>query len=200
MSLVDVVEGVVAIDGKTVRGSQDGPNTALYMISACATASGLCLAQEGVRGKGKEIEGIEAFLETPTLKGGIVTMEALGCQTEIAQKILERGGCQDPPDHKPARIGCYLIPPRHPQTNGMVERMSGRIQELLQQTRFASVKELETTLMRYLAAYNHHIPQRALAHRTPVQAIEEWKLKKPGSIRFVPVYDQAGFDTRIAGK
>jgi hypothetical protein len=54
---------------------------------------------------------------------------------------------------------------------------------------------LETTLMRYLAAYNHHIPQRALAHRTPVQAIEEWMLKKSDSIRFVPVYDQAGLDT-----
>jgi transposase InsO family protein len=93
-----------------------------------------------------------------------------------------------------SKIGHRLIPPRHPQTNDMVERMNGRIQELLQQTRFASVKELEATLIRYLAAYNHHIPQRALAHRTPVQAIEEWMLKKPGSIRFVPVYDQAGLD------
>jgi hypothetical protein len=93
------------------------------------------------------------------------------------------------------KIGHRLIPPRHPQTNGRVERMNGRIQDILQQTRFASAKELEVTLMRYLAAYNHHIPQRALAHRTPVQAIEEWMLKKPDSIRFVPVYDQAGLDT-----
>jgi hypothetical protein len=53
--------------------------------------------------------------------------------------------------------------------------------------------------MRYLAAYNHHIPQRALEHRTPVQAIEEWMLKKPDSIRFVPVYDQAGLDTYWIG-
>jgi hypothetical protein len=81
MSLVGVVEGVVAIDGKTVRDSQDGPNTALHMISAYATASGLCLAQEGVRGKGKEIEGVKALLETLTLKGCIVTMDALGCHS-----------------------------------------------------------------------------------------------------------------------
>ncbi|MDR2113203.1 MAG: integrase core domain-containing protein, partial [Candidatus Accumulibacter sp.] len=94
-----------------------------------------------------------------------------------------------------SKIGHRLIPPRHPQTNGMVERMNGRIQEILQQTRFASAKELETTLKRYLAAYNHHIPQRALEHRTPVQAIEEWMLKKPDGIRFVPVYDQAGLDS-----
>jgi hypothetical protein len=78
----------------------------------------------------------------------------------------------------------------------MVERLNSRIQELLQQTRFASVKELEATLIRYLAAYNHHIPQRALAHCTPVQAIEEWKLKNPGSIRFLPVYDLAGLDNQ----
>jgi hypothetical protein len=54
--------------------------------------------------------------------------------------------------------------------------------------------------MRYLAAYNHHIPQRALAHRTPVRAIEEWMLKKPDSIRFVPVYDQAGLDSLAAAR
>jgi predicted transposase YbfD/YdcC len=52
----------------------------------------LCLAQEGVRGKGKEIEGVKALLETQTFKGCIVTMDVLGCQTEIAQKMLERSG------------------------------------------------------------------------------------------------------------
>jgi predicted transposase YbfD/YdcC len=90
--LVGIVEGVVAIDGKTVRGSQDGHNTALHTISAYATASGLCLAQESARGKGQEIGAIKALLETLTLKGCIVTIDAIGCQTEIAQKILERGG------------------------------------------------------------------------------------------------------------
>ena len=90
-----------------------------------------------------------------------------------------------------------LIPPRHPQSNGMVERMNGRIQEILQQTRFQSANELETTLMRYLAVYNHHIPQRALEHQTPVQAIETWKTKKPDAIRFIPVYDQARLDKYI---
>ena len=90
--LIGLVEGVVAIDGKTVRGSRDGPNTALHMISAYATASGLCFAQEGTQGKGKELSGIKALIDTLSLKGCIVTIDALGCQTEIAQKILERGG------------------------------------------------------------------------------------------------------------
>jgi len=90
--LIGVVAGVVAIDGKTARGSRDGHNTALHTISAYATASGLCLAQEHTRGKGNEIPAIKALLDTLTLKGCIVTIDAMGCQTEIAQKILDRGG------------------------------------------------------------------------------------------------------------
>ena len=55
-----------------------------------------------------------------------------------------------------------LCPPRHPQTNGMVERFNGRVSEVIAQTRFKSAQELETTLTNYLATYNHRIPQRAL--------------------------------------
>ncbi len=91
-SLAGVVSGVVAIDGKTACGSRDGHNTALHTISAYATASGLCLGQEHTRGKGNEIPAIKALLDTLALKGCIVTIDAIGCQTEIAQKILDRGG------------------------------------------------------------------------------------------------------------
>lgn len=90
--LVGVIDGVIALDGKTVCGSRDGENTALHMVSAFATASGLCLGQEGTRGKGNEIATIKALLDTLTLKGCIVTIDAIGCQTEIAQKIVDRGG------------------------------------------------------------------------------------------------------------
>lgn len=90
--LIGVVEGVIALDGKTLCGSRDGGNTALHMVSAFATASGLCLGQEGTRGKGNEIAAIKTLLDTLTLKGCIVTIDALGCQTEIAQKIVDRGG------------------------------------------------------------------------------------------------------------
>lgn len=90
--MVGAIDGVVALDGKTVRGSQDGKDTALHMISAFVTDSGLCLGQEGTRGKGHEIAGIKALLDTLTLKGCIVTIDAIGCQTEIAQKIVDQGG------------------------------------------------------------------------------------------------------------
>jgi Integrase core domain len=65
-----------------------------------------------------------------------------------------------------------LSPPRHPQTNGMVERFNGRISEVVKQTRFASAAELASTLNNHLQAYNHHIPQRALGHVSPVDALK----------------------------
>ena len=71
-----------------------------------------------------------------------------------------------------------LIAPRHPQTNGMVERFNGRISELVRQTRFASALELETTLSQYLTTYNHHIAQRALNHQSPIQALKKWQQEK----------------------
>ena len=91
-SLVGAVKGVVALDGKTVRGSKDGPNRALHMVSAYATELGVSLGQEGTAGKGNELAGIKALLDTLVLKGCIVTMDALGCQTDVADKIVTQGG------------------------------------------------------------------------------------------------------------
>lgn len=90
--IVGAVKGVVAFDGKTVRGSKDGPNTALHMVSAYATELGVSLGQEGSAGKGNELVAIKALLETLVLKGCIVTMDALGCQTDVVEKIVARGG------------------------------------------------------------------------------------------------------------
>jgi predicted transposase YbfD/YdcC len=90
-SIVGVAEGVVAFDGKTVRGSKDGPNTALHMVTAYATALGVSLGQEGTAGKGNELAAIKALLDTLVLKGCIVTMDALGYQTEVVEKIVAQG-------------------------------------------------------------------------------------------------------------
>ena len=87
-----------------------------------------------------------------------------------------------------------LSPPRHPQTNGMVERFNGRIAELIGQTRFASAAELEATLIHYLTLYNNHIPQRALNHLTPVQALNKWQSEKP-NLFVKHAYKQTGLDT-----
>ena len=68
---------------------------------------------------------------------------------------------------KAARHRAPLVPPRHPQTNGMVERFNRRVSELVSQTRFTSAAELEATLYSYVNTYNHRIPQRALKHPPP---------------------------------
>ena len=86
-----------------------------------------------------------------------------------------------------------LCPPRHPQTNGMVERFNGRISELMTQTRFATSAELDTTLKLYLQTYNHNIPQKALKHKTPVQALKEWRDKRP-ALFVKRVYELAELD------
>jgi predicted transposase YbfD/YdcC len=92
-SLAGVVEGVVALDGKSLRGSgAKGGNELIHLVTAYATESGLCLAQEGTRGKGNELAGVKALLDMLALKGCIVTMDALGCQTELAEKIIDCGG------------------------------------------------------------------------------------------------------------
>ena len=80
---------------------------------------------------------------------------------------------------KALHIEHRLCPPRHPQTNGMVERFNGRISEVVSQTRFASAAELEATLDNYVKTYNHRIPQRALNHLSPVQALKKWQAEKP---------------------
>ena len=87
-----------------------------------------------------------------------------------------------------------LIPPRHPQANGMVERFNGHISEIVNQTRFGSAAELKSTLLNYLKIYNNNIPQRALKHQTPIQTLKKWQQEKP-ELFVKRVYNQSGLDT-----
>jgi predicted transposase YbfD/YdcC len=84
----------VAIDGKTLRGSHDRGKgkAALHLISAWAVENHLTLAQEAVDGKSNEITAIPKLLELLDLNGALVTIDAMGCQKEIAEQIVEQGG------------------------------------------------------------------------------------------------------------
>ncbi len=90
--LVGVVKDIIALDGKTVRGSKDGSIPPLHLVSAYATSLGLTLGQEGSAGKGNELKAVRALLDTLVLDGCIVTLDALGCQTDIAATIVGKGG------------------------------------------------------------------------------------------------------------
>ena len=84
----------IAIDGKTLRGSFDkaaGRNP-LHLVSAWASEARLTLGQIAVDSKSNEITAIPLLLELLDLKGATVTIDAMGCQKEIAAKIVAGGG------------------------------------------------------------------------------------------------------------
>jgi predicted transposase YbfD/YdcC len=84
---------VVALDGKTLRRSHDRPNgkAAIHLVSAWATANRLVLGQVKVDDKSNEITALPALLRLLALEGCIVTIDAMGCQTAIAQAIVAQG-------------------------------------------------------------------------------------------------------------
>lgn len=86
-------EQVVAIDGKTLRRSYDrrGGKGALHLVSAWATANGLVIGQVATDAKSNEITAIPALLQLLALEGTTITIDAMGCQTAIAQQIVEQG-------------------------------------------------------------------------------------------------------------
>ncbi len=106
--LVGEPKGVIALDGKTLRGSGDKEEvknraketketkqnkqgkSAIHLVSAYSTELGITLAHEGSSGKGNELVAIKSLLDTLFLKGTIVTIDALGCQKNIAKQIIDK--------------------------------------------------------------------------------------------------------------
>jgi predicted transposase YbfD/YdcC len=84
----------VAIDGKTLRHSFDraAAKSALHLVSAWSVENHLVLAQQAVDGKSNEITAIPQLLKLLELKGAVVTIDAMGCQKEIAQLIVDQEG------------------------------------------------------------------------------------------------------------
>jgi predicted transposase YbfD/YdcC len=85
---------LIAIDGKTHRGSHDRPagKTALHLVSAWAAENRVVLGQVAVDDKSNEITAIPLLLDLLDLHGSTVTIDAMGCQTVIADQIVQRGG------------------------------------------------------------------------------------------------------------
>ncbi len=81
---------IVAIDGKTLRRSFDAASgkSAIHMVSAWATANHISLGQVVVDAKSNEITAIPKLLQLLEITGSLVTIDAMGCQTEIAQQIV----------------------------------------------------------------------------------------------------------------
>jgi predicted transposase YbfD/YdcC len=83
---------VIAIDGKTARRSTDkkGAKAAIHMVSAFATRQRLVLGQVKVAEKSNEIVAIPRLLDMMSIEGAVVTIDAMGCQRDIAKKIINK--------------------------------------------------------------------------------------------------------------
>jgi len=85
---------LIAIDGKTLRRSADRANgkAAIHMVSAWVSANGMCFGQLATAAKSNEITAIPKLLELLDLDDATVTIDAMGCQKEIARQIVAQGG------------------------------------------------------------------------------------------------------------
>jgi len=89
-----VLERVIAIDGKTIRGSKDRfqHRSPLHSLHAWSVENGICLGQMACGEKTNEITVIPQILDLLEVKGSIITIDAMGTQTAIAKKIIEKEG------------------------------------------------------------------------------------------------------------
>ena len=134
----------------------------------------------------KSAQTAKSFLEHLTDKASFKISYIL---TDNGKEFTDRfniNGERTPTGHHPFDRTCAvhnithrLTKVRRPQTNGMVERFNGRIAEVLNSTHFDSSKTLNETITHYVNLYNHAIPQRALGHISPIEAVQQWQRSHP---------------------
>jgi len=87
----DVVGKIIAFDGKTMRGSKNETHRAFHVLSAFLTDDQIVIGEEIVDEKSNEITAIPELLDEINVRGATVTIDAMGCQTEIVAKIVDKG-------------------------------------------------------------------------------------------------------------
>lgn len=94
-AISDAVGGdIIAFDGKTLRHSFDTATgtSAIHVMNAWSSANDFCLGQMKVDGKSNEITAMPALMKFIDIKGSVVTADALNCQKDIAEQIIDQGG------------------------------------------------------------------------------------------------------------
>ena len=81
---------IIAIDGKTMRGNTQNGSKPSHIVSACCDEDGFCLGQVAVEEKSNEITAIPELLDRINVKGQVITIDAMGTQTAIAEKIRQK--------------------------------------------------------------------------------------------------------------
>lgn len=88
----EALKKLINIDGKTMRGSAVNEKRPLHVVSAWCKEDGVCFGQTVVHEKENEIVAIPELLKTLTIKGSIITLDAMGTQTKIAEQIIKQKG------------------------------------------------------------------------------------------------------------
>jgi predicted transposase YbfD/YdcC len=88
---IDLAEKIIAVDGKTSRRSFDDENRAMHLVSAFVSELGITLGQLKTADKSNEITAIPELLGMLDIADSIVTIDAMGCQTKIVEKIIDKG-------------------------------------------------------------------------------------------------------------
>ncbi|MGD9153213.1 MAG: ISAs1 family transposase [Gammaproteobacteria bacterium] len=87
---MDMANKIVAVDGKTSRRSFDGDSKPMHLVSAFVSELGITLGQLKTADKSNEITAIPDFLDLLDIAGSVVTIDAMGCQTKIVEKIVDK--------------------------------------------------------------------------------------------------------------
>lgn len=87
---LDLVQKIIALDGKTARRSFDGDGRPMHLVSAFASELGIVLGQLKTEDKSNEITAIPELLAMLDIAGSVVTIDAMGCQKKIVEKIVEK--------------------------------------------------------------------------------------------------------------
>jgi hypothetical protein len=87
-----ILDRVIAVDGKTVRGSKDSfhHRSPLHSVHAWSVENGICPGQTGCSEKSNGITAIPQILDLLDINGSIITIDAMGTQRETAKKIIEK--------------------------------------------------------------------------------------------------------------
>lgn len=86
----ELIKKIICIDGKTMRGNNQNKEKPAHIVSAWSKEDGFCLGQKAVEEKSNEITAIPELLEKLQIKGQIVTIDAMGTQKKIAEKIRSK--------------------------------------------------------------------------------------------------------------
>lgn len=126
---------LIAIDGKISRNSFDKYHNRepLYLVNAWASKNKLVLGQFKTLGKGHEIAGIKSLLEILDIKNSIVSIDAIGCQKEIASQIIEKGAdyiiaVKDNQERLREDITSSFTILKPGSTDTQIEKNSGRVE------------------------------------------------------------------------